>query len=50
MAMRIERYNHTSVPEMNIDTRRRLIADYYADDVKKLEKILGRSLAHWFED
>jgi hypothetical protein len=50
LATRIERYNHLSVPEMKSETRQRLIADYYADDLKKLEQIMGRSLAHWIED
>jgi len=50
LATRIEQYNHAAVPQMNADTRRRLIDDYFAQDVKKLEEILDRSLGHWIDD
>jgi hypothetical protein len=30
-----------------IDTTRRQMADYYAEDIARLEAMIGRDLSHW---
>lgn len=47
LAKTVDKVNRKEIPKINPETRRMLLDEYYIEDIKKLETMVGRDLSAW---